>query len=165
MQRLLLTEDTPTRLHTLNTLIRTLYRGGSVSWNPTVNRMTAQALLQLKERDENEFALAAASLDSPLPPPTTAPSLSPEKEKIAPVVLDSIAESTDTADISMDIDEQSPTSNTQLEPAFAMPAPIPLPKRNPRGLLPPKSAYIPLKSGLISAKPSTSNVPWYATKG
>ena len=164
MQRLLLTEDRHTRLHTLTTLIRTLYRGGSVSWNPTVNRMTAQALLQLKERDEVEFALAAVSLDSPLPPPTTAPSPPKEKEKIAPVVLDSIAESTDTADISMDIDKHN-TNSTHVEPAFVMPAPIPLPRRNPRGVLPPKSAYIPLKSGLISAKSSASNVPWYATKG
>ena len=163
MQRLLLTEDRHTRLHTLATLIRTLYRGGSVSWNPTVNRMTAQALLQLKERDEVEFALAAATLDSPLPPPTTAPSPT-EKEKTAPVVLDSIAESTDTADISMDIDEHN-TNSSHVEPAFVMPAPIPLPRRNPRGMLPPKSAYIPLKSGLISAKPPASNVPGYATKG
>ena len=133
-----------------------------MSWNPTVNRMTAQALLQLKEMDEAEFSLAAASLDSPSSLLTA--SLPIEKEKQVPVILDSIAEHTDTQDVAMDFDEHN-TNSTHVEPAFVMPTPIPLPKRNPRGLLPPKSAYIPLKSGLISAKSPASNVPWYATKG
>jgi hypothetical protein len=40
---------------TLRTLLPALYRGGALSWNPTVNKMTGLALKNLMARDETLF--------------------------------------------------------------------------------------------------------------
>jgi Protein phosphatase 2A regulatory B subunit (B56 family) len=45
-------------------LIPALYRGGKLSWNPTVNKMTALALRNIRDIDPEEFSLVANRLVS-----------------------------------------------------------------------------------------------------
>lgn len=60
--KLLLTDDPTIALNAMCELVRTLFRAGEKSWNPSVNRMTSQALLQLQSVDKNLFDRAAGCL-------------------------------------------------------------------------------------------------------
>lgn len=60
--KLLLTEDDSQAMHSMSLLVHTLFRNGEKSWNPSVNRMTAQALSSLEAINKAAFEAAAGIL-------------------------------------------------------------------------------------------------------
>jgi hypothetical protein len=154
---------------TLRTLLPALYRGGALSWNPTVNKMTGLALKNLMARDETLFqrvcgdVLSAGMIRRPGSAKSNRTANREERPdlKSASSADDKDARVTSSTSKDRDADTmEKMMSNLTVEdgagvkkaqPAFAVPTGRP--KR------PPTVPPVDHSAGGLGAKPSVSAVP------